>query len=151
MSSVVGTSEYLAQVAGDLAQITTTPDPEAFVGAYLGQHVVGDDGSVPVGRAGRQSAAHLELGRTRRRGEDLVALATPSEKADGWSAGGSTLLQVVTDDRPFIVDTVSTALTELGWAIRAVRHPILVVERDSDGVLTGVAPHGTPVGPPSRG
>ena len=45
MSSVVGTSEYLAQVAGDLAQITTTPDPEAFVGAYLGQHVVGDDGS----------------------------------------------------------------------------------------------------------
>ena len=35
MSSVVGTSEYLAQVAGDLAQITTTPDPEAFVGERL--------------------------------------------------------------------------------------------------------------------
>ncbi|MBB1502187.1 NAD-glutamate dehydrogenase [Propioniciclava sp. MC1683] len=146
MSSVVGTSEYLAQVAEDLAQITTTPDPEAFVGAYLGQHVVGDDGSVPVGRAGRQAAAHLDLGRTRHRGEDLVALSTPSEKADGWSAGGSTLLQVVTDDRPFIVDTVSTALTELGWSIRAVRHPILVVRRDAHGVLAGVAPHGTPGG-----
>ena len=36
MSSVVRTSEYLEQVAEDLAQITTTPDPQAFVAAYLG-------------------------------------------------------------------------------------------------------------------
>lgn len=137
MSAQASTPEYLQEVAEELSTLSTTPGVEAFVDAYLGRHVVGDDGEVPQARAAQQAASHLDLGRLRSTGEDLVAITTPSEKSDGWSAGGSSLLQVVTDDRPFIVDTVTTVLTELGWAIRAVRHPVLAVRRDQEGAIAG--------------
>ena len=138
MATVGRKTEYLEQVAADLSGITSAVDAQAFVDAYLGQHDVGEDEHVPQARAAQQAAEHLELGRVRSAGEDLIALNTPSEQDDGWSAGGSTLLQVVTEDRPFIVDTVATALTELGWAVRAIRHPVLVVARDAEGGVAAV-------------
>jgi glutamate dehydrogenase len=50
--------------------------------------------------------------------------------------GGRGLVQIVTDDMPFLVDSVSAALTRLGFEIDLVIHPILSVVRDSAGRLT---------------
>ena len=134
-------TQYLADVAEALDRIDR-PDrpvpPEAFVAAYHGQDVVGVDDVSPLTHAPRLADLHLALGRVRAPGEDLIGIKTPQEGADGWSAGGSTVIQVVTEDRPYIVDTVTMDLTELGWTVRSIRHPILAVTRDAEGVLTGV-------------
>ncbi|MEL4506060.1 NAD-glutamate dehydrogenase [Luteococcus sp. H138] len=72
---------------------------------------------------------HLELGMTRRTGEDLVQVTAPRRP------GAPTLIQVVATDRPFIVDTVAMALTSSGWSVVELFHPQFRVVRDDKGRL----------------
>ncbi|WP_051208624.1 NAD-glutamate dehydrogenase [Propionicicella superfundia] len=82
---------------------------------------------------------HLRLGARRSAGETRLAITTPTETAAGWSLRGSTLVQAVLGDRPFLVDTFIMAATGLGWTIREVFHPQCLVLRDGSGRLTGFA------------
>ena len=52
--------------------------------------------------------------------------------------GSARFLLVVTDDMPYLVDSVTLALADLGRGVDAVLHPQLVVERDATGSLTTV-------------
>ncbi|MBP8921392.1 MAG: NAD-glutamate dehydrogenase, partial [Micropruina sp.] len=93
----------------------------------------------PIQRA-EQVAAHLRLGAVRRPGETKVEVLLPGDDHPGESI----LLLIVTDDRPFLVDTVSMDITRSGWNIRGLVHPQYEVRRDADGVLQAVAGNGTP-------
>ena len=79
---------------------------------------------------------HLALAHARRSGETSVEVFTPRVETHGW-APGSTVIQVVTDDAPFIVDSITMALDRLGEDIKLFVHPILRVQRDAKGQLTG--------------
>jgi glutamate dehydrogenase len=57
----------------------------------------------------------------------------PSEQA---SSAHRTLVEIVNDDMPFLVDSVSMALNAEGGTIDLVIHPILRVDRDGDGRIT---------------
>src|SRR4051794_29201057 len=48
---------------------------------------------------------------------------------------GTTLLQILNDNMPFLVDSVLGELQDFGADIRLVAHPILSVERDKRGRL----------------
>ncbi len=82
-------------------------------------------------------AQHLELGRRRVAGEHALQVLTPGQ-VDGIGQDGSTLALLVTDDRPFLVDTVTMELTRQEWNLRWLYHPQLRVLRDESGVLTGI-------------
>lgn len=133
-------SEDLARVAQNLSTLTDRLDPHQFTHAYLGQEPWAVASQNPEHLA-QVLAAHLALGGVRQAGHDLVRIVTPQAGDEGRSAGASTLVLVVTDDRPFIVDTATMILAELGWSTRELRHPILDVRRDDDGVLTQVGVH----------
>ena len=45
------------------------------------------------------------------------------------------MVRIVTDDMPFLVDSVTAALARQGRSVRIVIHPQVVVRRDSDGAL----------------
>ncbi len=79
--------------------------------------------------------AHFWLAVKRQRGEDLVVLHPPT---DAWDFGNSGVLQIVTDDRPFLVDSVSNEITRQGWTIRDLFHPQFVVARDPAGNLIDI-------------
>jgi len=51
-----------------------------------------------------------------------------------------TVIDVVTDDMPFLVDSVGMAIADAGLGIHGVIHPVYRVERDASGRLQGVAP-----------
>ena len=78
--------------------------------------------------------AHLQLGRQRLSGQHLLGILTPGQ-APGVSRDGSTLALLVTDDRPFLVDTVTMELTRQDWSLRRLYHPQLRVERDESGTV----------------
>ena len=78
---------------------------------------------------------HVALGAVRRPGETKVKVVVP----DDDHPGRSTLILIVSDDRPFLVDTVSMNITRRGWSIRAVYHPQYHVRRDAEGALAGAA------------
>ena len=82
--------------------------------------------------------SHYELATVRPASRATIAIRTPSQSDDGWTCGGATVVQVVTDDRPFLVDSVTMEVLRQGWSIREVFHPQFLVDRDLGGTLHGV-------------
>src|SRR5207342_2362401 len=70
--------------------------------------------------------ALLELGATRGPGTRVVRVWNPARDVDGWESP-HTVVEVVTDDAPFLVDSVSSALARRGYDIHLLFHPLLDV------------------------
>ncbi len=81
--------------------------------------------------------AHLRLAERRNPGTPLVRICTPTFDEHGYESMHS-VLQIVTDDMPFLVDSVSMELDRHGVGIHLVIHPIIQVRRDTDGTLLEV-------------
>lgn len=81
---------------------------------------------------------HLDSGAVRPAGTAIVRVFTPEDT----SAVGRTVVEVVTDDMPFLVDSVTMALDRADHAVHLVLHPQLVVRRDPDGRLTELVDDG---------
>jgi glutamate dehydrogenase len=84
--------------------------------------------------------SHYRLAMQRPSARGTIAIRTPSQAGDGWTAGGATVVQIVTDDRPFLVDSVTMEVLRQGWSIREVFHPQFLVRRDLGGTLHGIVP-----------
>ncbi|WP_326690006.1 MULTISPECIES: NAD-glutamate dehydrogenase [unclassified Streptomyces] len=81
--------------------------------------------------------AHYRLAQDRPQGTANVRVYSPSIDENGWS-NTHTVVEVVTDDMPFLVDSVTNELTRQGRGIHAVIHPQMVVRRDLTGKLLEV-------------
>lgn len=62
---------------------------------------------------------------------------TPSFEDYGWHTP-HTVLEIVTNDRAFLVDSVTQALNERGLTVYLIVHPILWISRDADGQVAGL-------------
>lgn len=82
--------------------------------------------------------SHLALATQRAPGTSKVAVFSPAPQTDGWGRG-LVVVQIVTDDAPFIVDTVLAALSRAQRAVRLLVHPQFDVRRSADGQLLSVA------------
>jgi len=80
-----------------------------------------------------QFAARREPGRAK------VRVYNPEPETDGWSSP-HTIVEIVNDDMPFLVDSVTAAVNDGGREVRLVIHPILTVARDEKGNLLGLDP-----------
>ncbi len=83
-------------------------------------------------------ASHFRAALQRRPGEPVVMVWMPRRGGEGWTAGGATVVQVVTDDQPFLVDSLTMEVLRQGWSVREVFHPQYLVRRDAEGALVGV-------------
>ncbi|MGY0504331.1 NAD-glutamate dehydrogenase [Luteimonas sp. e5] len=72
--------------------------------------------------------------RNRKPGAAAVRVFNPSEGKQGWESPRS-VLQVVNDDMPFLVDSITNALGERGIGVHGLMHPVLAIERDKAGKL----------------
>ncbi|MEA3027175.1 MAG: glutamate dehydrogenase [Alphaproteobacteria bacterium] len=75
---------------------------------------------------------------SRKPGAPKIRLDQPPQ--DGDRLKSISVIEIVNDDMPFLVDSVMAELTERGLAPRLVVHPILAVARDKTGKLDG-PPH----------
>ncbi len=74
----------------------------------------------------------------RPQGTANIRVFTPSVSEHGWAADGHTVVEVVTDDMPFLVDSVTMLLNEEHRSVHLVVHPQLLVRRDVTGKLQDV-------------
>ncbi|MCU0279185.1 MAG: NAD-glutamate dehydrogenase, partial [Candidatus Nanopelagicales bacterium] len=79
----------------------------------------------------------LRLAANRPQGTALVDVFTPTVAANEWTCG-HTVVEVITDDMPFLLDSVVAAITQSGRSIHMVAHPIYSVRRDVAGGLQEV-------------
>ena len=82
--------------------------------------------------------SHYRLALQRPAARAIIEIQSPTAAQDGWSAGGASVVQIVTDDRPFLVDSVTMETLRQGWSIREIFHPQYLVKRDLDGHLTEI-------------
>ncbi len=83
------------------------------------------------------AAAHYRLGEERQAGETLVRVVNPDRDRDGWSSPHSVLM-LVTDDSPFLVDTVRMVLLRANRATHLLVHPLIDVDRNADCMICGI-------------
>ena len=74
---------------------------------------------------------------TRIEGVASVRVFTPTLERDGW-ASGHTVIEVVTRDVPFLVDSVLELLDRTDRSVHFISHPQLLVQRDEEGNLVDV-------------
>jgi glutamate dehydrogenase len=81
--------------------------------------------------------SHYRLAETRPQGTASVRVHTPTVEENGWTSSHS-VVEVVTDDMPFLVDSVTNELSRQGRGIHVVIHPQVLVRRDVTGRLIEV-------------
>ncbi|MFE7274021.1 NAD-glutamate dehydrogenase [Streptomyces sp. NPDC057623] len=81
--------------------------------------------------------SHYRLAENRPQGTANVRVHTPTVEENGWTCSHS-VVEVVTDDMPFLVDSVTNELTRQGRGIHVVIHPQVFVRRDVTGKLIEV-------------
>ena len=86
------------------------------------------------------AVAHWNLAQHRAPGETKVRVYNPDFEQHGWQSP-HTLIEIVSDDMPFIVDSVTMQLGRLGYGIDLVIHPVIRVRRDAGGYMTEVLDH----------
>ncbi len=127
----------------DLARLRQPDDPllADFLPLYYAELPEGDVDDRKLDDIYAVAVAHLAAGRRRAPGETIVRLISPDRDRDGWHSPHSVLL-VVTDDMPFLVDTTRMVLERHGLGVHLLVHPMLAVERRADDTLVGVAAEG---------
>ncbi|HEY3733782.1 MAG TPA: NAD-glutamate dehydrogenase [Streptosporangiaceae bacterium] len=124
-------------------------DPLGYLSAYY-RHVAAED-LIAVGpdRAAAVAVEHARLGAHRPQGRALVSVRFPAEGDTGTSAGAGddpaaafdpdrAVVDIVTDDMPFLVDSVTMGLRTLDLDVSLIVHPQLRVRRDVAGGLRDV-------------
>jgi glutamate dehydrogenase len=85
--------------------------------------------------------AHFDLARRRKPGTTKVRIYNPRDETHGWRST-HTAVEIVTDDMPFLIDSVGMELNRRGFGVHLIIHPVLRVRRDDEGRLVEVLPHG---------
>lgn len=85
------------------------------------------------------AVSHYRLAENRPQGTANVRVHTPTVEENGWTCSHS-VVEVVTDDMPFLVDSVTNELSRQGRGIHVVIHPQVMVRRDLTGKLIEVLP-----------
>ncbi|HEY0310282.1 MAG TPA: NAD-glutamate dehydrogenase domain-containing protein, partial [Luteimonas sp.] len=79
----------------------------------------------------------LELARRRKPGTAEVRVFNASLEREGWDSP-HTVVQIVNDDMPFLVDSVTMALADQGIGVHVLGHPVVRISRDRSGKLVAV-------------
>ncbi|GAA0313657.1 NAD-glutamate dehydrogenase [Kineococcus aurantiacus] len=125
--------------------LRTATAAERLLLDYFAHTAVEDLSDRPPADLVRAVASHVRCGALRPAGTTLVRLV------DGASSGageGRSTVEVVTDDMPFLVDSLTAALTRARRGIHLLVHPRLAARRSAEGRLEDL--HDVATAPPSE-
>ncbi len=122
----------LAQATDRIATSGSTADVLRYVRGYYRRVEFQDLEAAGPWRLGETAAAHANLAAQRPHGRALVKVRSGT---DSTLLPGRDVIDVVTDDMPFLVDTITMALAHHDVSAELVVHPQLLVRRDVSGTL----------------
>ncbi|MCB1240982.1 MAG: NAD-glutamate dehydrogenase, partial [Tetrasphaera sp.] len=136
-TTMTSRESILERIAESYEKLGGGGDAADFVGRFY-RHVATDElRSRSAATLAGVAAAHRELAEVRQPGTANVRVFNPTTDVDGWSSA-RTVVQIVTDDMPFLVDSVTNAIVGQDLDIHLLVHPQLVVSRDAAGRLESV-------------
>ncbi len=96
-------------------------------------------------------ASHHRTAQLRPQGTAQVRVLTPTPGDQGWSAAGHSVVEVVVDDMPFLVDSLTMELSRQLREVHLVVHPVYDAVRDVTGALQDLEPLEDGVAEPAAG
>jgi glutamate dehydrogenase len=85
--------------------------------------------------------AHLAFARAFASGTPKLRVYNPRPEEHGWSSP-HTVIEIVNDDMPFLVDSVTMEVNRQGYTLHLFNHPIFATRRDEEGQLKSFGPPG---------
>src|SRR5439155_25861021 len=107
-----------------------------YLSAYY-QRIATED-LAPPSRLAAVAQAHARLGMSRPQGRALVQVREPADAQLHAVSRSGLVIDIVIDDLPYLVDSVTTELNRHEAEIRLLVHPLLRVRRDVTGALRGM-------------
>src|SRR6476660_6858760 len=81
------------------------------------------------------AASHLEFGRRFSDGKPKIRAYNPTSAQHGWQTT-HTVVEIVNDDMPFLVDSVTMEVNRQGLTLHLIIHPVMKTKRDEKGGLS---------------
>jgi glutamate dehydrogenase len=125
-----------AKVAADAAD-----ELAAFARQYFGQVDPEDLAEREVADLYGAALSHWSFARRREPGRAKLRAFNPTIAEHGWQST-HTIIEIVNDDMPFLVDSVTMEVNRNGLTLHLIIHPLVAVIRGSDGTLQGLAGEG---------
>jgi glutamate dehydrogenase len=129
--------EKIVGLARDRVEKGRVEAAETFIRLYY-RHVPPDDMlAEEVSDLYGAVIALWQFGHERKAGRPRLRAINPRFEEHGWHTS-HTVVEIVNDDMPFLVDSVTQALNQLGLTVHLVIHPVIAVERDTRGKMIGL-------------
>jgi glutamate dehydrogenase len=132
----------VVKAASRLAKPIRGMDARRFLQTYYANVDAGDLAAHSPAELATSALSHLKFAQ-RRRGRALVRVFNPTLREHGFSSA-HTVIELVNDDMPFLVDTIGLALTRRELTLHFLAHPVFAVTRSPGGALLGVHERGDP-------
>src|SRR5271167_4566348 len=129
-------AEIIEKIAAQLRDRATEGKirAETFLGQYYGQVDPEDLAERSISNLCGAALAHLNFIKEFKSGTPKVRVYNPQGEKDGW-ASTHTTIEIVNDNMPFLVDSVTMEVNRHGLTLHLIMHPIVEVERGADGTL----------------
>jgi glutamate dehydrogenase len=115
------------------------PQVEEFARQYYGWVDAADlEDRSPIDAYGA-ALSHWSFAGRREPGERKIRVYNPHFEEHGWQST-HTVIEMVNDDMPFLVDSTRMEINRQGYAIHMILHPVMNVRRDEEGRLLEVLP-----------
>ncbi len=119
---------------------------EAFVRAYYRQVDPEDLAERTPADLYGAALSHWNFARRRAPGQARVRVFNPSVQEHGWEST-HTIVEIVNDDMPFLVSSVTMEVNRHGLTLHLIVHPTMRVNRQgAEHALMGVLPDDSPSG-----
>ncbi len=126
---------------GAPAEVDARPgSAKRFLQAYYANVDAEDMAARDPAALAAAALSHLKFAQ-QRRGRALVRVFNPTLREHGYISP-HTVIEMVNDDMPFLVDSIGLALTQRALTLHFLAHPIFAVARDSGGSLRAIEERG---------
>ena len=133
-------ADLVEQVIAEAKSRLNKQDAETaatFIRAYFRRLQPDDVLDQPVEKLFGAALSLWHFGTDRKPGTPKIRVYNPSLEENGWQCD-HTVVEVVNDDMPFLVDSVTSALSQEGVVVHLLVHPLITVPRDDKGRAMGI-------------
>ncbi|MBK7661458.1 MAG: NAD-glutamate dehydrogenase [Betaproteobacteria bacterium] len=133
--------EPVLKLAGARLPAPAAAEAREFIALYYDQVDAEDLGKRPPEDLYGAALSHLAFARRFHTGTPKLRVYNPRAEEHGWSSP-HTVVEIVNDDMPFLVDSVSLELSRQGCTVHLLVHPLVRTRRDPEGQLEALAQAG---------
>ncbi|MDH3741025.1 MAG: NAD-glutamate dehydrogenase, partial [Hyphomicrobiales bacterium] len=138
MAKIASMKALLRKLSAQASKASKNPNLQVLTQRLFEEAVAEDLAALETSDLLLMATGGLEFLKDRKPGRPIVRLLNHDRK-DGQLKDVS-IIEIVNDDMPFLLDSVLGLLTDKGHDISLVLHPILNIERDRTGRLQKLVP-----------